>query len=230
MTHEHKPESPEFPTRERQADLMAQCIISSGDHRNLTGFLRDHLRKAEARGAAEQRRKDAEIDKDRLADLIEGMEVSVDVSTCDEDAGHRLFGTVTVVQEYDGAKNGLILLVQEIEPNFEQRRKDREGAEPIVFLVRDRRGPPPHRWAVCAAEAVEEYKKYATVETCAAYAASPNVTALEARVHELEGVNKVWSGAAANALTWLENGRQANARDELKAALRRIAAIREGGE
>ncbi|MCH5765544.1 hypothetical protein MMA67_25100, partial [Salmonella enterica] len=30
-----------------------------------------------------------------LPELIEGMEVSVDVSTCDFDAGHRYFGTVT---------------------------------------------------------------------------------------------------------------------------------------
>ncbi|NIE80032.1 hypothetical protein [Asaia sp. As-1742] len=57
-----------------------------------------------------------------------------------------------------------------------------------------------------------------------------NVAALEDRVKELEGENKAWSGAATNALTWLENGRQANARDELKAAQRRVAALREGGE
>ncbi|HIH1548065.1 TPA: Lar family restriction alleviation protein, partial [Salmonella enterica] len=53
-----------------------------------------------------------------LPELIEGMEVSVDVSTCDFDAGHRYFGTVTEVSELDGAKNGYILLVQDAEPNF----------------------------------------------------------------------------------------------------------------
>ncbi|EBQ5839392.1 DUF551 domain-containing protein [Salmonella enterica subsp. enterica serovar Brandenburg] len=54
----------------------------------------------------------------KLPELIEGMEVSIDVSTCDFDAGHRYFGTVTEVSELDTAKNGYILLVQDAEPNF----------------------------------------------------------------------------------------------------------------
>ncbi|EBC1275733.1 DUF551 domain-containing protein [Salmonella enterica] len=53
-----------------------------------------------------------------LPELIEGMEVSIDVSTCDADAGNRYFGTVTEVSELDSAKNGYILLVQDAEPNF----------------------------------------------------------------------------------------------------------------
>ncbi|EBC3890504.1 TPA: DUF551 domain-containing protein [Salmonella enterica] len=53
-----------------------------------------------------------------LPELIEGMEVSVDVSTCDFDAGHRYFGTVTEVSELDTAKNGYILLVQDAKPNY----------------------------------------------------------------------------------------------------------------
>ncbi|EBY8337241.1 DUF551 domain-containing protein [Salmonella enterica subsp. enterica] len=52
-------------------------------------------------------------------ELIEGMEVSIDVSTCDADAGNRYFGTVTEVSELDTAKNGYILLVQDAEPNFD---------------------------------------------------------------------------------------------------------------
>ncbi|EKM7989864.1 DUF551 domain-containing protein [Salmonella enterica] len=54
-----------------------------------------------------------------LPELIEGMEVSIDVSTCDADAGNRYFGTVTEVSELDTAKNGHILLVQNAEPNFD---------------------------------------------------------------------------------------------------------------
>lgn len=53
-----------------------------------------------------------------LPELIEGMDVSIDVSTCDADAGNRYFGTVTEVSELDIAKNGYILLVQDAEPNF----------------------------------------------------------------------------------------------------------------
>lgn len=53
-----------------------------------------------------------------LPELIEGMEVSIDVSTCDADAGIRYFGTVTEVSGLDTAKNGYILLVQDAKPNF----------------------------------------------------------------------------------------------------------------
>lgn len=54
----------------------------------------------------------------KLPELIEGMEVSIDVSTCDADFGNRYFATVTEVSELDTAKNGYILLVQDAEPNF----------------------------------------------------------------------------------------------------------------
>ncbi|MDF4171219.1 DUF551 domain-containing protein, partial [Escherichia coli] len=54
-----------------------------------------------------------------LPELIEGMEVSIDVSTCDVDLGNRYFGTVTEALELDTAKNGYILLVQDAEPNFD---------------------------------------------------------------------------------------------------------------
>ncbi|EOK4034457.1 hypothetical protein ACJQ6E_001555 [Escherichia coli] len=58
--------------------------------------------------------------RDELLELIEGMEVSVDVSTCDADAGHRYFGTVTEISELETAKNGFILLVQDAKPNFKR--------------------------------------------------------------------------------------------------------------
>ena len=62
-----------------------------------------------------------------LAELIEGMEVSIDVSTCDADLGNRYFGTVTEALELDTAKNGYILLVQDAEPNF-----DINGNSPVT--------------------------------------------------------------------------------------------------
>lgn len=55
---------------------------------------------------------------DELRSMIEGMSVSVDVSTGDHDAGHRYFGTVTEVMECQGDKHGGTLLVQDAEPNF----------------------------------------------------------------------------------------------------------------
>lgn len=54
-----------------------------------------------------------------LRELIEGMSVSVDVSTGEDDAGHRYFGTVTEVMDAPDDKCGVTLLVQDAEPNFE---------------------------------------------------------------------------------------------------------------
>ena len=67
--------------------------------------------------------------RDELLELIEGMEVSVDVSTCDADAGHRYFGTVTEISELETAKNGFILLVQDAKPNFKQA-----GNSPVIGI------------------------------------------------------------------------------------------------
>lgn len=47
-------------TRDEQTQWMARCIRASADHPSLEGFLCEHIRIAEARGAEEQRRKDAE--------------------------------------------------------------------------------------------------------------------------------------------------------------------------
>ncbi|UTJ46610.1 DUF551 domain-containing protein [Atlantibacter subterranea] len=67
------------------------------------------------------------VQAEQLQKLIEGMEVSVDVSTCDADAVHRYFGTVTEVSDLPGAKNGHILLVQDAQPNFK-----RPGNSPAI--------------------------------------------------------------------------------------------------
>lgn len=84
-------------------------------------------------------------------ELIEGMEVSIDVSTCDADAGNRYFGTVTEVSELDTAKNGYILLVQDAKPNFDvngnspvspggwiscsERMPDNDESKPIAIFT-----------------------------------------------------------------------------------------------
>ncbi|EPH3762222.1 DUF551 domain-containing protein [Escherichia coli] len=77
-----------------------------------------------------------------LPELIEGMEVSIDVSTCDADLGNRYFGTVTEVSELDAAKNGYILLVQDAEPNF-----DVNGNSPVT----------PDGWISCSERMPEFY-------------------------------------------------------------------------
>ncbi|EIQ1026177.1 DUF551 domain-containing protein [Escherichia coli] len=78
-----------------------------------------------------------------LPELIEGMEVSIDVSTCDADLGNRYFGTVTEALELDTAKNGYILLVQDAEPNF-----DVNGNSPVT----------PGGWISCSERMPEDTK------------------------------------------------------------------------
>lgn len=50
--------------------------------------------------------------------LLQGLMVSMDVSTCDEDSGNRYFGVIDEVMDSSEDKNGVILLVQNPEPNF----------------------------------------------------------------------------------------------------------------
>jgi len=68
MTHEQKPESAEFRTREEQTDALARAIgpekifslLNQSYREEITARASSHILEAEARGAADQRRKDAE--------------------------------------------------------------------------------------------------------------------------------------------------------------------------
>ncbi|EMU5996371.1 ead/Ea22-like family protein [Escherichia coli] len=81
-----------------------------------------------------------------LPDLIEGMEVSIDVSTCDADLGNRYFGTVTEALELDTAKNGYILLVQDAEPNFDINGNS--PATPDGWIPVSERIPEPYEYVL----------------------------------------------------------------------------------
>lgn len=54
-----------------------------------------------------------------VRDYIEGMSVSIDVSTGEHDAGNRYYGFVSEVMDDPGDKHGVTLLVQDdVRPNF----------------------------------------------------------------------------------------------------------------
>ena len=74
---------------------------------------------------------------DELRHFIEGMSVSVDVSTSEGDAGNRYFGTVTEVMDNRGDKHGVTLLVQDAEPNFAIPSESRKRREAEIFHVPD---------------------------------------------------------------------------------------------
>ena len=76
-----------------------------------------------------------EQDATDIAALVQGMEVSVDISTGDHDASHRLFGVVNLVQQNQKGKHGLILLVQDPEPNFKAQPAQPEQ-EPVATVIK----------------------------------------------------------------------------------------------
>lgn len=52
----------------------------------------------------------------KIEKLIIGMEISIDVSTCEEDAGHRVFARVEGLQEV--GPDEMIVLATEYSRNF----------------------------------------------------------------------------------------------------------------
>lgn len=70
-----------------------------------------------------------------LASMIEGMTVSVDVSTGDHDAGNRYWGTVTECSELETGKNELVLLVQDATANFQPERGDSEAMQAVTDVA-----------------------------------------------------------------------------------------------
>ena len=114
------------------------AMLQAGNFREITNSSTNNCREI-----AETSTNEHEIETHTLLKSIEGMEVSVDVSTCDADAGHRYFGTVTEISELDTAKNGYILLVQDAEPNF-----DINGNSPVT----------PGGWISCSDRMPEDTK------------------------------------------------------------------------
>lgn len=56
--------------------------------------------------------------RDLKSEVFIGMDVSIDVSTNDDDSNNRYFGKVTDVVEFNNSKHGMVLLIQEPEKNF----------------------------------------------------------------------------------------------------------------
>jgi len=90
-----------------------------------------------------------------IAALVEGMQVSIDVSTGEHDSGNRLFGTVTRAQENQNSKHGLILLVQDPEPNF----------KPAPLPVQPAQEPVAREWNFCE-RCGKRTKDMTTIHTC----------------------------------------------------------------
>lgn len=117
-TNNHPAHGPVSLDRLHQISEILSKAAAQSDGGNLGYAMADAVKVID--GAIASFGAEPVISRDELLELIEGMEVSVDVSTCDADAGHRYFGTVTEISELETAKNGFILLVQDAKPNFKQ--------------------------------------------------------------------------------------------------------------
>jgi hypothetical protein len=58
------------------------------------------------------------ISRETLQALIEGMTISIDVSTGDHDSDHRYYGIINEVMDDPASKHGVTLLVYDAKPNF----------------------------------------------------------------------------------------------------------------
>ena len=99
-------------------NLQIERILNAKLHTAVRKVLQHHKLTTVGDAVVEADLIHAVLCKEFLGELIEGMSVSVDVSTSEETAGHRYFGTVTEVMEDSSDKNGMTLLVQDPEPNF----------------------------------------------------------------------------------------------------------------
>ncbi len=117
--------------REKVARAMCQSCYENPDHKgDATGNdyrWQDYLESADAAIDA------VNNDRDSLAELIIGMEVSVDVSTGEHDIDHRYFGVIDDVVYDDCVKNRLVLLVQHPEKNFTSS----PDSEPVAWFFPD---------------------------------------------------------------------------------------------
>ncbi len=109
--YRHAQPAPVVPTFDEWLELRGNKPL---------GWVKDAMRESYDACRAAMLQAEPVTTANKLPELIEGMEVSIDVSTCDADAGNRYFGTVAELSELDGAKNGYILLVQDAKPNFNQ--------------------------------------------------------------------------------------------------------------
>lgn len=118
---------PMAPALEHQLDRLIEFYFGNGDEKFARSLV---LLKSNARSEGRRSRLvpsspaagavagPVGVMPDTLRSIIEGMSVSVDVSTGEHDAGHRYFGTVTEVMDCNGDKHGVTLLVQDAKPNF----------------------------------------------------------------------------------------------------------------
>jgi len=100
---------------EVSAEAFATWVTTTIEERSAALSLQSPLQSAFAKVCNDA--SDAGL-PDEIRSFIEGMSVSVDVSTGDHDAGRRSFGTVTEVMDDLWDKHGVTLLVQDAKPNF----------------------------------------------------------------------------------------------------------------
>lgn len=107
------------PIEHVSEETLDKALLAHGEAWSVNRSLEEN-RREQMRSAIKAARRHL-VMTDDMCEFIEGMTVSVDVSTGDSDADHRLFGTIAEVMGYTGGgdKHGVTLLVQDAKPNFE---------------------------------------------------------------------------------------------------------------
>ncbi|GBR20964.1 hypothetical protein [Asaia spathodeae] len=218
MTHEQKPESVAFPDAvrsryssakerygitlcpsrswEEQAKAMTRMVLDGvceqRGHDFTAAYLAEHLAEAEARGAAEQRKRAA----------IEDEAESIRFADADEENTLKALMRRHGIDREEASDE--LNWWQERDKRFplnksEQRRKDAEGAEPVGYRMGPLKSSPDNgpwlstTWLIQAAPP----PPMPGVRIEPLYTRPANVAALEARVRELEGaITALFDGQA----------------------------------
>lgn len=202
MTHEQKPESAEFRTREAHRRSVAQAWQDEGMGQLCAEELADaELSEAEARGAAEQRRKDAQ--ECQVVGQWQRSDGAWEDCDPNDLSSYIISGkTKRILYSDPRYASTLVADARTVVREHEQRRKDAEGAEPV--------GRVTGHWT----DGTPMFDGWDTDRPLPlgafVYDRPANVTALEDRVKELEGEKLANEGAA------FERGFQGGRRDRYK--------------
>lgn len=145
------PDEPDWDEVRRQAEVTTGLKVERNTYSIVIREVRRWLtqRATPAPSPAPVAQESDERMTDSARAWLEGMSVSVDVGTGDDDIGHRYFGTVTEVMDDPNDKHGVTLLVQDAKPNFDRAGQVAAPAMvplPTEYIKRVREGSPGRRF------------------------------------------------------------------------------------
>lgn len=182
MTHEQKPESAEFRTREAQKAALAEALEDGMSRSAAAEEAERHIAEVEARGAAETKKRVYDALNTYPIGIRIGVTRAIMVASDAIDKKEIRFGNLDKLDE-----DRVDELTREVEQlKAEQRRKDAERADLLGYVTQTGEDGLRHPYAADAFMRGVLNRKMDKFNT-PVYTRPANVAALEDRVKELEG-------------------------------------------